>query len=97
VAFTHGSSAYSNGTCRCDICREATRVAHQKAVARRAARLAADPTLRPHGTINTYKNWGCRCEPCTEAQRLNSAKNYHRRGHQQRNPITQPFGREWLS
>lgn len=35
---------------------------------RRVQRLAADPTLRPHGVKNTYDNWGCRCAPCTAAR-----------------------------
>jgi hypothetical protein len=33
----------------------------------RGERLAADPTLAPHGVRNTYVNWMCRCEPCTTA------------------------------
>lgn len=34
----------------------------------RAAALAADPTLRPHGTRQTYSRWGCRCDDCTAAE-----------------------------
>jgi len=33
------------------------------------ARVAADPTLIPHGTANGAQNYDCRCEPCVEARR----------------------------
>ena len=34
---------------------------------RRRGRLAADPSLAPHGSVSTYRNWGCRCAECTVA------------------------------
>ena len=42
----------------------------------RAARLKADSSLAPHGSLNTYSSWGCRCEPCSEAMSLYSAERY---------------------
>ena len=39
----------------------------------RAAALAADPSIRPHGNVSTYTNWGCRCDACCEAKAA-----YHR-------------------
>ncbi len=66
---THGrSSTYRSMLykCRCEPCTEANRAEQTRQNVRRAARLAADPTLAPHGDRSTYTNWGCRCEPCTE-------------------------------
>jgi hypothetical protein len=63
----HGTSyAYTNG-CRCDVCREGSRVRVAIALEARKERLLIDPTLAPHGVRNTYVNWKCRCEPCTTA------------------------------
>lgn len=43
-------------------------ISAQKAGRRaRAARLAANPNVAPHGVKNTYREWGCRCTPCTDA------------------------------
>lgn len=39
----------------------------------RRARLAADPSLAPHGELSTYNNWGCRCERCRAARRAYDA------------------------
>lgn len=71
----HGASAYSNVNirCRCVVCREANRVRGQIERDKRAARLRADPTLAPHGSVYTYRNWRCRCRPCTAANSAASA------------------------
>lgn len=67
MTWKHGVSAYRNGLCRCSVCTEGnTRRALREKVVRKA-RLAADPSLRPHGSASTYTNWGCRCEPCSKA------------------------------
>lgn len=57
----HGASAYRHGLCRCEVCRADV----YREVSLRAARLAADPSLAPHGDRSTYTNWGCRCADCT--------------------------------
>lgn len=36
----------------------------------RRERLAADPSIVPHGTTNTYDTWGCRCDECKAAHAL---------------------------
>lgn len=66
----HGGSHYINDRCRCDECRVAHNARMKRDNARRAERLAADPTLRPHGVYTTYTNWGCRCPECTAANRV---------------------------
>jgi hypothetical protein len=63
----HGHITRYVAGCRCSECREANRVYRIADVARRTARLAADPTLAPHGKAVTYSNWGCRCAPCSTA------------------------------
>lgn len=76
----------------------------------RIARLAADPSIQPHGCENTYKNWGCRCLPCHEAA------SDHYAAQLRANPVrggtrpsrvpykkgracdkAKPIGREWLN
>ena len=70
MSTTHGTdSAYTNARCRCGLCRAAHNAVQASGNARRAARLAADPTLAPHGKTSTYDNWGCRCELCKTAHR----------------------------
>jgi len=66
---THGiASTYrSRSACRCDACREANTARYRAEKQARAARLAVDPTLAPHGKVTTYTNWGCRCAPCSQA------------------------------
>jgi hypothetical protein len=65
--FTHGASGYKNYQCRCERCRAAHAAEQYGFRAQRAARLAADPTLRPHGDAHTYHQWKCRCRPCKDA------------------------------
>jgi hypothetical protein len=65
--FTHGASGYNNYGCRCYRCRAGHAADVRQQQATRRARLAADPTLVPHGRESTYGNWGCRCRPCTSA------------------------------
>lgn len=70
MSATHGRpSTYRNARykCRCDECREANTLRYREERQRRAERLAADPTLAPHGVASTYTNWLCRCGPCSEA------------------------------
>lgn len=68
MARTHGVAAtYIVGGCRCQPCTQANTAYNVDARARRAARLAADPTVVAHGRASTYRNWGCRCEPCSAA------------------------------
>jgi hypothetical protein len=64
----HGAWAYSHGQCRCDECRAGWRAWQLRSNDNRAARLAVDPTLAPHGKRSTYTNWRCRCDPCRAAQ-----------------------------
>lgn len=61
---THNGARWQRGQCRCPVCWQAYRADQKRYAATRRARLAADPTLRPHGDTNTYANWGCRCDPC---------------------------------
>ena len=68
-SLTHGASAWRTKRCTCDACRLASRALAQKNARERAARLAADPTVVPHGEFNTYVNWGCRCILCGAARR----------------------------
>lgn len=61
----HGTeNAYTNRGCRCDECKEASRVANAR---RREGRKGSDRT--PHGTATGYTNWGCRCDLCKAAMR----------------------------
>lgn len=62
----HGAGAYRRGYCRCRVCKgdHAARTLRERQARRR--RLAADPSLAPHGDQYTYKNWDCRCGPCRE-------------------------------
>lgn len=71
----HGASAYRNGTCRCEECREGNRTrAHQEMLARYAkrvdinGRLTAPLPPEKHGRRSTYTNWGCRCLECCAAK-----------------------------
>jgi len=72
----HGASAYRNGRCLCEICTEDHRARHARENASRVARLAADPSLAPHGSRQTYVNWGCRCAACSEAHSAYCASYY---------------------
>lgn len=60
-----GTYRNQNYACRCDDCTAANTERARRERRSRRERLAADPTLAPHGDVQTYKNWGCRCEPCT--------------------------------
>ena len=61
----------------------------------RAARLAADPGLQPHGVKNTYREWGCRCEPCTQANSAALlAASQDRAARLAANPALRPHGVE---
>lgn len=59
----HGRNGYTNYGCRCDTCRLAVRANH----AEWAARAAAAPPDRVHGTYNGYTNYRCRCDDCRRA------------------------------
>lgn len=48
-------------------CRTCTRANARASETSRAARLAADPSLAPHGRESTYDGWRCRCGPCRAA------------------------------
>lgn len=58
-----GMSMYRRG-CRCFDCREAKTQENRNQYASRKQRLAADPSIRPHGVSSTYFMWGCRCDDC---------------------------------
>lgn len=107
--WKHGASAYAHGRCKCEVCRAANRERYNQGKAARYARFAADPTIRPHGDVNTYDNWGCRCRPCTQAATKQRSEERKRRTlrttgkEKPKNPAmtakfrVQPFGRDWLS
>lgn len=76
--FTHGASGYQNYGCRCGRCRRGHAELHARMKAARTARLAADPTLRPHGRDHTYSQWGCRCRPCKSAHAASQRRRYAR-------------------
>lgn len=76
LASTYRSPAYK---CRCAECREAHRQRFLEENARRAERLAHDPTLAEHGKYSTFTNWGCRCDKCTAAQSVENRRQYERR------------------
>lgn len=83
----------------CDVCREAHRRYKQRCRDDARARLAADPSIRPHGNATTYQHWGCRCEACAKAgyeKRRQFAPYTNRKNGGRRRSTTQPFGREWL-
>lgn len=61
----HGARQYRQG-CKCETCRTANAVQYRKERLARQLRLAADPTLAPHGNKNTFNNWGCRCDECCD-------------------------------
>lgn len=70
MSATHGTAwIYRNMryACRCDDCRTANTERARAEKRSRVARLAADPTLAPHGKASTYNNWGCRCPLCVAA------------------------------
>lgn len=106
----HGSGHYvrcrdDNGRA-CEVCRRGHADAAIAGNRVRAERLAADPTLAPHGQSSTYGNWGCRCEPCREASRAKRRQyphNYSSRRrldgtpYRPRPPRATPIGREWLN
>lgn len=93
---------YSNGKCRCNGCRNAWRARVREVRASNKVKLAADPTIRPHGKTVTYQEWGCRCADCRAA--MSEARKHwpsvQDTGHAQRERRqrrrTQPFGREWM-
>lgn len=70
MSMTHGlAGTYrdpKNG-CRCPLCTKANTDRTRRERQDRATRLAADPSLAPHGSYTTYTNWGCRCAPCVKA------------------------------
>ena len=71
----HGTwGGYNNYRCRCQPCREASRI---KSLAWRRARGPLAPNDRRHGTWGGYINYRCRCQPCREANRL-KGRAWHR-------------------
>jgi hypothetical protein len=74
--LTHGWKAYRYAGCRCDRCRDGQANYVYDEVRGRAARLAANPSLVPHGRESTYTNWRCRCRPCTVAHARQCHKRY---------------------
>ena len=48
----------------CRLARNAYKKWHEEFCAQR---LAADPSLAPHGVYSTYSNWRCRCKACRNA------------------------------
>ena len=69
-SLSHTRSAYVNGRCRCDICRNAAREYQLRWSERAAARVHETgelPAGVEHGTCNAYGNYGCRCRLCKSA------------------------------
>lgn len=66
--FTHGASGYRNYGCRCNRCSGDHTTYHLQLREKRAAKLAANPSLRSHGDVSTYFNYKCRCDPCRAAR-----------------------------
>jgi hypothetical protein len=60
----HGRSRYTNGGCRCDICRAAA-AAYQRKWRRRVR--GKVPVEVPHGLASTQQNYGCPCPSCRAA------------------------------
>jgi hypothetical protein len=77
--FAHSVSGYNNYGCRCSQCRAGKSDSNRQQRVARRARLAADPTLVPHGRESTYGGWGCRCRPCTTAWSQAEYRRYRRR------------------
>lgn len=60
---------------------------------RNRSRLAADPSLAAHGTVNAYTNWGCRCDLCRTAHSVASYDARVRRFYQlTTDPTVAPHG-----
>lgn len=63
----HGDfKMYRRIGCRCDMCRQAHRIAQRRA----RAQAAMHPERMPsgaHGTENGYNYWKCRCDLCRAA------------------------------
>lgn len=80
----HGMNGYSNLGCRCDICREANTAYNLSMREVRARRIAADPSIRPHGVETTYLNYRCRCAECraehNRRQKMRAAARGNRQG-----------------
>lgn len=83
----HGTVArYRNGRCRCDLCKDAVRLA---AAARRKQRKADAESgffTGTHGTVSTYNNGGCRCDECKAAVRAYDRQLYERTKAERRTP-----------
>lgn len=75
--LSHGTTRCYQAGCDCPPCRKAIARARKKTRANRKARLAADPTLRPHGEVETYRDWGCRCDLC-KAAHAEAMRDYRR-------------------
>jgi hypothetical protein len=65
----HGTRSKYQSGCHCADCRSAEAAYRKERTRLNAARLAADPTLKPHGRLSTYTQWGCRCVYCRRAMR----------------------------
>ena len=68
----HGTiSRYTQG-CRCDACREASRIYQLNR--RRARGIQPRQASKVHGTVNQYTNLGCRCDECRAAWRAHHSE-----------------------
>jgi hypothetical protein len=87
----------------CEICAKASAEARRRWRQAKAAAIARDPSLAPHGTITTYRNWGCKCAACREVgTALRSKYPFAGTGkdgfeYRRRIRVVEPFGRDWLS
>jgi len=66
----HGTRACYLQGCRQPPCATANTSYLHNLRQRRKQDLAADPTLKPHGSPSTYVNWGCRCPQCGNAHSI---------------------------
>jgi hypothetical protein len=79
----HSASAYRNGRCSCVVCKADHTVRYLAESDARAARLAKDPSIAPHGVWSTYVNWRCRCQECRAAAAIGWRWNRERRKQRQ--------------
>ncbi len=90
IVSTYRNTAYA---CRCRPCRDANAAFQRRGGEKRAARLAADPSIVEHGLLSTYLNWACRCDPCKAAHSARLVTAYEsRKARLKADPTSRPHG-----